>query len=58
MLKAGKPYIVPGGASNTIGALGYVSCAQEIMQQMFAMGLSFDHVIVPSGKRRHVRMPV
>ena len=32
-----KPYIVPGGASNKIGALGYVSCAQEIMQQMFSM---------------------
>ena len=24
-----KPYIVPGGASNKIGALGYVSCAEE-----------------------------
>ena len=44
-----KPYIVPGGASNKIGALGYVSCAQEIMQQMFSMGINFDHVIVPSG---------
>ena len=44
-----KPYIVPGGASNKIGALGYVSCAQEIMQQMFEMGLNFDHVVVPSG---------
>ena len=32
-----KPYIIPGGASNHIGALGYVSCAQEIMQQMFEM---------------------
>lgn len=44
-----KPYIIPGGASNHIGALGYVSCAQEIMQQMFNMGLNFDHVVVPSG---------
>ena len=44
-----KPYIIPGGASNHIGALGYVSCAQEIMQQMFEMGLNFDHVVVPSG---------
>ena len=25
-----KPYIVPGGASNKIGALGYVSCAEEV----------------------------
>lgn len=44
-----KPYIVPGGASNRIGALGYVACAQETMQQMFDMGINFDHIIVPSG---------
>ena len=36
-----KPYIVPGGASNPVGAL--------TMQQMFEMGLNFDHIIVPSG---------
>ena len=44
-----KPYIVPGGASNPIGALGYVQCGQETMQQMFETGLNFDHIIVPSG---------
>ena len=44
-----KPYIIPGGASNRIGALGYVGCAQETMQQMFDMGINFDHIIVPSG---------
>lgn len=44
-----KPYIVPGGGSNEIGALGYVSCAQEILQQSFEMGVSFDHVVVTSG---------
>ena len=44
-----KPYIIPGGASNSIGALGYVSCAQETMQQLFDMGLKIDHIIVPSG---------
>ena len=44
-----KPYIIPGGASNRIGALGYVNCAQEIQQQMLLMGVNFDHVIVPSG---------
>ncbi len=44
-----KPYIIPGGASNAIGALGYVQCAQEIMQQMFDRGLDFDHMVVPSG---------
>ena len=29
----GKPYIIPGGASNTVGALGYVNCAIELLQQ-------------------------
>lgn len=44
-----KPYIVPGGASNPVGALGYVGCAQELMQQMFWKKLDFDHIVVPSG---------
>lgn len=44
-----KPYIVPGGASNAIGATGYVACAQEILEQLFHMDLSIDHLVVPSG---------
>ncbi|WP_419176169.1 D-cysteine desulfhydrase [Desulfosediminicola sp.] len=44
-----KPYIIPGGASNAIGALGYVGCAQEIVQQLFETGLHIDHMVVPSG---------
>ena len=44
-----KPYIVPGGASNTLGALGYVSCGEEMFRQMFDMGLAVDHLVVPSG---------
>ncbi|SCY58514.1 D-cysteine desulfhydrase [Desulfoluna spongiiphila] len=44
-----KPYIVPGGASNPIGALGYAACAEEMMDQLNTMGLSIDHVVVPSG---------
>lgn len=44
-----KTYIVPGGASNPIGALGYAACAEELMNQLNTMGLSIDHVIVPSG---------
>lgn len=48
--KQGKnPYIIPGGASNTLGALGYVSCMQEIMEQMYQQKLNFDHIVVPSG---------
>lgn len=44
-----KTYIIPGGASNSIGATGYVACAQEILQQLFEQGLSIDHMVVPSG---------
>ncbi|MFT5728921.1 MAG: D-cysteine desulfhydrase [Desulforhopalus sp.] len=44
-----KPYIIPGGASNAIGATGYVACAQEIQQQLFDTGLTIDHMVVPSG---------
>jgi len=44
-----KTYIIPGGASNTIGATGYVACAQEIQEQLFDMELTIDHMVVPSG---------
>ena len=44
-----KPYIIPGGGSNTTGALGYVSCAQEIQEQAFEMGIKFDHIVSASG---------
>ena len=44
-----KAYIIPGGASNPIGATGYVACAQETLQQLLEMGLAIDHMIVPSG---------
>jgi D-cysteine desulfhydrase len=44
-----KPYVIPGGASNTIGATGYVACAEEILSQSFEMGINFDRVICPSG---------
>ncbi|MCL2123384.1 MAG: D-cysteine desulfhydrase [Desulfovibrionaceae bacterium] len=44
-----KPYIIPGGASNALGALGYVACAQEIMEQLFREGLDIHTLIVPSG---------
>ncbi len=44
-----KPYIIPGGASNPTGALGYVSCAQEAMEQLFLMGVNVHTMVVPSG---------
>ena len=47
--EGGKPYIVPGGASNSIGALGYAACGEEIMNQLNTMHLDIDHIVVPSG---------
>lgn len=45
----GKPYIVPGGASNTVGALGYVQCGVELLEQAEAMSLSIDHLVTATG---------
>jgi D-cysteine desulfhydrase len=44
-----KGYIIPGGASTPLGALGYVACAEEILSQAFDMGLRIDRVICASG---------
>lgn len=45
----GKPYVIPGGGSNRVGALGYVSCAQELMQQVDEMGLRIDRIVTATG---------
>lgn len=47
--EGGKPYIVPGGGSNALGALGYVSCAEEVLAQTFEMSLPIDHLVCSSG---------
>lgn len=44
-----KPYIIPGGASNRIGALGYVNCTVELLQQANDSGLVVDHLITATG---------
>jgi D-cysteine desulfhydrase len=44
-----KGYIIPGGGSNALGALGYVSCAEELLQQTFEMGLKLDAIVASSG---------
>jgi L-cysteate sulfo-lyase len=47
---AGKrPYIIPGGGSNPIGALGYVDCALEVMSQANSEGFVIDHVVHATG---------
>jgi D-cysteine desulfhydrase len=44
-----RGYIIPGGGSNPLGALGYVACAEEILQQSFDMGLKLDRIVCASG---------
>jgi len=43
------PYIIPGGGSNPIGALGYVGCTQEIIQQANEQGIVFDRIVHATG---------
>jgi len=44
-----KGYVIPGGGSNALGALGYVACAEEILGQTFEQGLKLDHIVCASG---------
>ncbi len=43
------PYIIPGGGSNPIGALGYVDCALELIVQANKRNLVIDHVVHATG---------
>ena len=45
----GKPYIIPGGASNPVGALGYVNCAIEMLDQFDEQGLDVGHIVTATG---------
>jgi D-cysteine desulfhydrase len=44
-----KGYVIPGGGSNALGALGYVACAEELLAQTFAQALKLDHIVCASG---------
>ena len=44
-----KGYVIPGGGSNPLGALGYVACAQEILAQTFDLGLDIQTILCASG---------
>src|ERR1700679_3593058 len=39
-----KAYVIPGGGSNRVGALGYVSCAQELVRQAGEVGVRIDRL--------------
>jgi D-cysteine desulfhydrase len=44
-----KPYSIPEGGSNGLGALGYVRAMEEIRNQMAEMGIQFDAIVLAVG---------
>lgn len=44
-----RPYFIPGGGSNAVGALGYANCAQEIARQCQVSGQTFDWLVMGTG---------
>lgn len=44
-----RPYVIPGGGSNPLGALGYVNAALELVAQCADRGLRLDHVVHATG---------
>jgi D-cysteine desulfhydrase family pyridoxal phosphate-dependent enzyme len=43
-----KPYVIPYGGSNPIGATGFVEAVRELADQLVMSGESITHVIFPS----------
>ena len=44
-----KVYTIPGGGSNPTGALGYVNCAFELLNQVNNSGMKIDHIVTATG---------
>jgi L-cysteate sulfo-lyase len=43
-----RPYVIPTGGSNAVGALGYASLMLELLQQADALRISPDKIVVAS----------
>src|SRR6478609_1729241 len=43
-----KPYLIPVGGSNGVGAVGYVVAMLELMEQLRVNGLRVDHMVFGS----------
>lgn len=48
-LQGHKPYLIPVGASNAVGSLGYAAAIEEITQQENNLGIQFDTVVIAVG---------
>lgn len=47
--KGAKPYVISGGGSNPVGALGYVACAVELLDQASQLGITVTRVVHGTG---------
>jgi len=47
--KGHRPYVIPEGGSNALGALGYVVAMEELAKQLKQMKLEFDHMVCAVG---------
>lgn len=45
----GNPYVIPGGGSNRVGALGYVDCALELTAQITGLELPVNKIVHATG---------
>ncbi len=45
----GKAYLIPVGASNAVGSLGYLECFEEILKQEKELGIIFDAIVLSVG---------
>ncbi|MEA3338916.1 MAG: D-cysteine desulfhydrase family protein [Chloroflexota bacterium] len=43
-----RPYVIPYGGSNPVGASGYVAALEELLAQCTERDLHFDHIALPS----------
>ena len=56
--KGHKAYVIPEGASNGIGSLGYVNTMDEILKQEKELGIKFDAIVVTVGSGRNLCRPL
>jgi len=44
-----RPFVIPLGASDGVGSLGYANCALELLDQCHALEIDADEIVVPTG---------
>jgi 1-aminocyclopropane-1-carboxylate deaminase/D-cysteine desulfhydrase-like pyridoxal-dependent ACC family enzyme len=47
--RGARPYLIPGGGSNGLGALGYAQFVLELQAQLLERGTAIDHLYLSSG---------